>query len=333
MDTVYEGTEYNKSSLKHFGVLGMKWGVRKKQLAVKKAARYKARANRLKKKAELARLKAEAKQKKAEAVLKLAQINKDIKSTKTASKQVDVDTKIKNKNDKLALKERKQSLKERKQSLKKSNSAGDNTNKKESSLAKAFTATNVYANRGGLSDEQLTQALKRLQTEKAIRSLAAEEREANKNPILKYVGGKLSKALDRGVDSLINYGMDKVTGGITGQINAKLFKENEYKNKKTKSSPKATESSSKAADSSYVYNNWSDFANNFASSVNFSGGSNSSSQPNVRHRVNVSGGSDSSRSRYVNTVVENVRSVPVSSIMNKPRLGSGTKQFRLKSGK
>ena len=336
---------YNSNDeLYHHGVKGMRWGVRK---AIRKARNrfHKAKLDRIKRKAELLKAANKAKQDKLNAAKKQAKTASDTEEIKAKSK-------LESANAKMSLKERKQALKERKQQAKqdklkakveakqKAQEQKQQAKQNKKSIAEepavglgySLKATNVYANRGSYTDEQLTAALKRLTTEKAVRQLAAEEKEAKRNPVIKFAAKYGAKALDKAMNNIIDRGVNAATGALMDKLLG-------VKTDKTDKKQKTAETST-TPDLNTVIGAAKETINNAKTAAS----STSSSQPNVRHKIKFNTASKSSKSdtqsswvstptgknnsssttsaypRYVQTTAEVVSSTPISKIK---LLGSG----------
>lgn len=336
---------YNSNDeLYHHGVKGMRWGVRK---AIRKARNrfHKAKLDRIKRKAELLKAANKAKQDKLNAAKKQAKTASDTEEIKAKSK-------LESANAKMSLKERKQALKERKQQAKqdklkakveakqKAQEQKQQAKQNKKSIAEepavglgySLKATNVYANRGSYTDEQLTAALKRLTTEKAVRQLAAEEKEAKRNPVIKFAAKYGAKALDKTMNNIIDKGVNAATGALMDKLLG-------VKTDKTDKKQKTAETST-TPDLNTVIGAAKETINNAKAAAS----STSSSQPNVRHKIKFNTASKSSKSdtqsswvstptgknnsssttsaypRYVQTTAEVVSSTPISKIK---LLGSG----------
>jgi hypothetical protein len=336
---------YNSNDeLYHHGVKGMRWGVRK---AIQKARNrfHKAKLDRIKRKAELLKAANKAKQDKLNAAKKQAKAASDTEEIKAKSK-------LESANAKMSLKERKQALKERKQQAKqdklkakveakqKAQEQKQQAKQNKKSIAEepavglgySLKATNVYANRGSYTDDQLTAALKRLTTEKAVRQLAAEEKEAKRNPVIKFAAKYGAKALDKTMNNIIDRGVNAATGALMDKLLG-------VKTDKTDKKQKTAETST-TPDLNTVIGAAKETINNAKAAAS----STSSSQPNVRHKIKFNTASKSSKSdtqsswvstptgknnsssttsaypRYVQTTATVVSSTPISKIK---LLGSG----------
>ena len=336
---------YNSNDeLYHHGVKGMRWGVRK---AIRKARNrlHKAKLDRVKRKAELLKAANKAKQDKLNAAKKQAKTASD-------TEEIKVKSKLESANAKMSLKERKQALKERKQQAKQDKLKAKveakqkaqeqkqqaKQNKKRIAeepavgLGYSLKATNVYANRGSYTDEQLTAVLKRLTTEKAVRQLAAEEKEAKRNPVSKFAAKYGAKALDKAMNNIIDRGVNAATGALMDKLLG-------VKTDKTDKKQKTAETST-TPDLNTVIGAAKETINNAKAAAS----STSSSQPNVHHKIKFNTASKSSKSdtqsswvstptgknnsssttsaypRYVQTTAEVVSSTPISKIK---LLGSG----------
>lgn len=336
---------YNSNDeLYHHGVKGMRWGVRKYiQKYIQKARNrfHKAKLDRIKRKAELLKAANKAKQDKLNAAKKQAKTASD-------TEEIKVKSKLESANAKMSLKERKQALKERKQQAKqdklkakveakqKAQEQKQQAKQNKKSIAEepavglgySLKATNVYANRGSYTDEQLTAALKRLTTEKAVHQLAAEEKEAKRNPVIKFAAKYGAKALDKAMNNIIDSGVNAATETLMKLLGVKTDKK------------KKTAGTSTTPDLNTVIGAAKATINNAKAAAS----STSSSQPNVRHKIKFNTASKSSKSGtqsswvstptgknnsssttsaypgYVQTTAVVVSSTPISNI--KP-LGSG----------
>lgn len=346
---------YNSNDeLYHHGVKGMRWGVRK---AIRKARNrfHKAKLDRIKRKAELLKAANKAKQDKLNAAKKQAKTASDTEEIKAKSK-------LESANAKMSLKERKQALKERKQQAKqdklkakveakqKAQEQKQQAKQNKKSIAEepavglgySLKATNVYANRGSYTDEQLAAALKRLTTEKAVRQLAAEEKEAKRNPVIKFAAKYGAKALDKAMNNIIDRGVNAATGALMDKLLGvkSAPKDDKPKDDKPKEEKQKTAETSTTPDLNTVIGAAKETINNAKAAAS----STSSSQPNVRHKIKFNTASKSSKSdtqsswvstptvknnsssttsaypRYVQTTAEVVSSTPISKIK---LLGSG----------
>lgn len=344
----------NNDELYHHGVKGMRWGVRK---AIQKARNrfHKAKLDRIKRKAELLKAANKAKQDKLNAAKKQAKTASDTEEIKAKSK-------LESANAKMSLKERKQALKERKQQAKqdklkakveakqKAQEQKQQAKQNKKSIAEgpavglgySLKATNVYANRGSYTDEQLAAALKRLTTEKAVRQLAAEEKEAKRNPVIKFAAKYGAKALDKAMNNIIDRGVNAATGALMDKLLGvkSAPKDDKPKDDKPKKEEQKTAETSTTPDLNTVIGAAKETINNAKAAAS----STSSSQPNVRHKIKFNTASKSSKSdtqsswvstptgknnsssttsaypRYVQTTAEVVSSTPISKIK---LLGSG----------
>lgn len=344
----------NNDELYHHGVKGMRWGVRK---AIQRARNrfHKAKLDRIKRKAELLKAANKAKQDKLNAAKKQAKTASD-------TEEIKVKSKLESENAKMSLKERKQALKERKQQAKqdklkakveakqKAQEQKQQAKQNKKSIAEepavglgySLKATNVYANRGSYTDEQLTAALKRLTTEKAVRQLAAEEKEAKRNPVIKFAAKYGAKALDKAMNNIIDRGVNAATGALMDKLLGvkSAPKDDKSKDDKPKKEEQKTAETSTTPDLNTVIGAAKETINNAKAAAS----STSSSQPNVRHKIKFNTASKSSKSdtqsswvstpigknnsssttsaypRYVQTTAEVVSSTPISKIK---LLGSG----------
>lgn len=344
----------NNDELYHHGVKGMRWGVRK---AIQRARNrfHKAKLDRIKRKAELLKAANKAKQDKLNAAKKQAKTASD-------TEEIKVKSKLESANAKMSLKERKQALKERKQQAKqdklkakveakqKAQEQKQQAKQNKKSIAEepavglgySLKATNVYANRGSYTDEQLAAALKRLTTEKAVRQLAAEEKEAKRNPVIKFAAKYGAKALDKAMNNIIDRGVNAATGALMDKllgVKSAPKDDKDDKDDKTDKKQKTAETST-TPDLNTVIGAAKETINNAKAAAS----STSSSQPNVRHKIKFNTASKSSKSdtqsswvstpigknnsssttsaypRYVQTTAEVVSSTPISKIK---LLGSG----------
>lgn len=211
----------------HYGRKGMKWyqsiyGSLKEGYRSRRTASRMAKIANIKEKARVVEERYKAEQAKANAAKQLATVRQQTKEIVEK--------------DKRAAKERKQAIKERARQekierAKAAASAKEQKNQNSStsdaqpkSLTGQMSARAVAMKMGSYSDTDLTNALKRLQTEKAIRGLANEEAERAKSPLKKY----LSKASNALVDQLssraVGYATNKITNFAFGKLDARLAK-------------------------------------------------------------------------------------------------------------
>ena len=324
----------NNDELYHHGVKGMRWGVRK---AIQRARNrfHKAKLDRIKRKAELLKAANKAKQDKLNAAKKQAKTASD-------TEEIKVKSKLESANAKMSLKERKQALKERKQQAKQdklkakveAKQKTQEQNKKSIAeepavgLGYSLKATNVYANRGSYTDEQLAAALKRLTTEKAVRQLAAEEKEAKRNPVIKFAAKYGAKALDKAMNNIIDRGVNAATGALMNKLlGVKSDPEDDKTDKtdKTDKKQKTAETAEKSTtpDLNTVIGAAKETINNAkaaASSTSSSKSDTQSSWVSTPIGKNNSSSTTSAYPRYVQTTAEVVSSTPISKIK---LLGSG----------
>lgn len=230
MNETYQSIGYQNDSLMHYGVPNMRWGHRKNRIRTgiqRVRASIKASEER----------RAKAKMEKLEKKAKLAEIKNRIKTAKIANKNEHSKIKSEILNRKIKDKEREREYKEK---------SSENRNR-GSTAANTISPIAVYKNRASFTDEELSQALKRMTTEKQIRALAAEEREAKRNPVVKFATKYAGKAVDQAMTNIINKGVTAATNGLM----TKLLGQKDQENKQEKKQEKKSESSSSPVKSAY----------------------------------------------------------------------------------
>ena len=253
MNETYQSIGYQNDSLMHHGVPGMRWGHRKNRIrtgiqrvrASIKASeerRAKAKMEKLEKKAKLAEIKNRIKTAKITNKNERSKIKSEILNRKIQDKEREREHKEKG----LLLKEKKINMKqnkldrEHKRLIEKKTVSSGNRNSGSTS-ANTISPIAVYKNRASFTDEELSQALKRMTTEKQIRALAAEEREAKRNPVVKFATKYAGKAVDQAMTNIINKGVTAATNGLMTKLLGQKDQENkqEKKNESSSSSVKS----------------------------------------------------------------------------------------------
>lgn len=211
----------------HSGRKGMKWyqsiyGSLKEGYRSRRTASRMAKIANIKEKARVVEERYKAEQAKANAAKQLATVRQQTKEIVEK--------------DKRAAKERKQAIKERARQekierAKAAASAKEQKNQNSStsdaqpkSLTGQMSARAVAMKMGSYSDTDLTSALKRLQTEKAIRGLANEEAERAKSPLKKYLSKTSNALVDQLSSRAVGYATDKITKFAFGKLDANLAK-------------------------------------------------------------------------------------------------------------
>lgn len=207
----------------HYGRKGMKWyqsiyGSLKEGYRSRRTASRMAKIANIKEKARVVEERYKAEQAKANAAKQLATVRQQTKEIVEK--------------DKRAAKERKQAIKERARQekierAKAAASAKEQKNQNSStsdaqpkSLTGQMSARAVAMKMGSYSDTDLTNALKRLQTEKAIRGLANEEAERAKSPLKKYLSKTSNALVDQLSSRAVGYATDKITKYVFGKLDA-----------------------------------------------------------------------------------------------------------------
>ena len=209
--------------LMHYGRKGMKWyqsiyGSLKEGYRSRRTASRMAKIANIKEKARVVEERYKAEQAKANAAKQLATVRQQTKEIVEK--------------DKRAAKERKQAIKERARqekierakaaaSAKEQKNQNSSTNDAQpKSLTGQMSARAVAMKMGSYSDTDLTNALKRLQTEKAIRGLANEEAERAKSPLKKYLSKTSNALVDQLSSRAVGYATDKITKFAFGKLDA-----------------------------------------------------------------------------------------------------------------
>lgn len=274
MNETYQSIGYQNDSLMHHGVPGMRWGHRKNRIrtgiqrvrASIKASeerRAKAKMEKLEKKMKLAEIKNRIKTAKITNKNERSKIKSEILNRKIKDKEREREYKEKEfessdnsafrrKEKGLLLEEKKINMKqnkldrEHKRLMEKKTVSSGNRNS-GSTAANTISPIAVYKNRASFTDEELSQALRRMTTEKQIRALAAEEIEAKRNPVVKFATKYAGKAVDQAMTNIINKGVTAATNGLM----TKLLGQKDQENKQEKKQEKKSESSSSPVKSAY----------------------------------------------------------------------------------
>lgn len=266
MNETYQSIGYQNDSLMHHGVPGMRWGHRKSRIQTgiqrirasikaSKERQAKAKMEKLEKKAKLAEIKNRIKtaniaNKNERSKIKSEILNRKIKDKEREReyKEKEFESSDNRKEKRLLLKEKEINMKQNKldrehKRLTEKKTVSSGNRNSGSTADNAISPITVYKNRASFTDEELSQALKRMTTEKQIRALAAEEIEAKRNPVVKFATKYAGKAVDQAMTSIINKGVTAATNGLM----TKLLGQKDQEKKQEKKS----ESSSSPVKSAY----------------------------------------------------------------------------------
>lgn len=266
MNETYQSIGYQNDSLMHHGVPGMRWGHRKSRIQTgiqrirasikaSKERQAKAKMEKLEKKAKLAEIKNRIKtaniaNKNERSKIKSEILNRKIKDKEREReyKEKEFESSDNRKEKRLLLKEKEINMKQNKldrehKRLTEKKTVSSGNRNSGSTADNAISPITVYKNRASFTDEELSQALKRMTTEKQIRALAAEEIEAKRNPVVKFATKYASKAVDQAMTNIINKGVTAATNGLM----TKLLGQKDQEKKQEKKS----ESSSSPVKSAY----------------------------------------------------------------------------------
>lgn len=259
MNETYQSIGYQNDSLMHHGVPGMRWGHRKSRIQTgiqrirasikaSKERQAKAKMEKLEKKAKLAEIKNRIKtaniaNKNERSKIKSEILNRKIKDKEREReyKEKEFESSDNRKEKRLLLKEKEINMKqnkldrEHKRLTEKKTVSSENRNR-GSTAANTISSIAVYKNRASFTDEELSQALKRMTMEKQIRTLANEEREAKRNPVVKFAKKYAGKAVDQAMTSIINKGVTAATNGLMTKILGQKDQENKQEKKSESSS-------------------------------------------------------------------------------------------------
>ena len=264
MNETYQSIDYQCDSLMHHGVPGMRWGHRKSRIRTgiqrvrasikaSKERRAKAKMEKLEKKAKLTEIKNRIKTAKITNKNERSKIKSEILNRKINDKERERERRekefessdnsiLRTKEKKLLLKEKKINMeqnkldREHKRLMEKKTTSSGNRNSGSTS-GNTISPMAVYKNRSSFTDEELSQALKRMTMEKQIRTLAAEEREAKRNPVVKFATKYASKAVDQAMTNVINRGVSAATNGLMDKILGQKPKADNREKKNESSSP------------------------------------------------------------------------------------------------